>query len=108
MFKWLQQKWKVGPKQFWIIFIVFAITGTATAYLTKAITSILGFNDSTGWLYKFMVRAGMLLFGYWFLLLFFGTLFGQYRFFRQFILRFLKSLGIFRNKDFTSKSNIIK
>ena len=38
MLEKLKKKWKVSGTQLLLIFCVFAITGTATAYISKAIT----------------------------------------------------------------------
>jgi hypothetical protein len=98
MLKKLQQKWKVGPKQLIIILIVFAITGTTTAYISKAITGWVGFNNETFWLYKFFLRAAILIFGYQAILLTVAFLLGQFSFFWQFEKKFLTRIGILKNK----------
>jgi hypothetical protein len=105
MFRRLQQKWNVTGKQFIVIFIVFAITGTTTAFLTKAITSLLGFDDTTSWFWKFLLRLGMLLIGYWVLLLGFGALLGQWKFFSQFVKKLLQRIGIIKKDKTTAKMN---
>ena len=104
MFQRLQQKWKVNGKQLRIIFIIFAITGTTTAYLTKAITTLLGFDENTWWFYKLLLRVGMLLIGYWILLLLFSALFGQLKFFRQFVKGILQKTGVIKKDKVNEKT----
>lgn len=77
MFKRLQEKWGVSTRQFWILFIVFGLTGTTTAMLTRYITGWLGMDESSFWLWKLLLRVGMLLFGYQVILLTYGFLLGQ-------------------------------
>ena len=96
MLKRLQDKWKVGPKQLFIILCVFAITGTSTAFISRAITGWVGFNDDTYWLWKFLLRFSILVFGYQAILLTVAFLFGQFSFFWQFEKKFLSRLGILK------------
>jgi formyltetrahydrofolate-dependent phosphoribosylglycinamide formyltransferase len=103
MFKRLQQKWNVSTKQFWIIFIVFGLTGTTTAYLTKAITGMLGMNDNTWWMWKACLRIGMLLIGYQVILLSFGFLFGQWKFFWKYEKKLLQKIRILKEDKVESQ-----
>lgn len=93
MFKRLQGKWGVSTRQFWILFIVFGLTGTTTAMLTRYITSWLGMDETSFWLWKLLLRVGMLLFGYQVLLLTYGFLLGQWAFFWKYEKRLLVKLG---------------
>ncbi|MEO6071461.1 MAG: phosphoribosylglycinamide formyltransferase [Chitinophagaceae bacterium] len=97
MLQGLQKRWKVNGRQALIILCVFAVTGTATAYLSKVITGWVGFDDTTFWLWKFLLRVGMLLFGYQLLLLFTAFVFGQFSFFWQYEKKILKRLGLMNN-----------
>lgn len=93
MLQRLQKKWGVNGSQFFWILLVFAITGTATAYFTKVITGWAGFDNNTPWLYKALLRLGMLVIGYQLILLTVAALLGQFRFFWAYekkILRWLK------------------
>ena len=95
MFKRLQEKWKVNGWQLFCILCVFAITGTTTAYLSKIITSWLGMNADTLWVWKLLVRLVVLIFGYQFIILIVALLFGQFHFFWNYekkILRWLRKL----------------
>ncbi|MES2328237.1 MAG: phosphoribosylglycinamide formyltransferase [Bacteroidota bacterium] len=106
MFKRLQEKWGVSTRQFWILFLVFGLTGTTTAILTRYITSWLGMDASTFWLWKVLLRIGMLLFGYQFILLGYGALLGQWGFFWKYERRLLSKLGIL--KEVKSQKSKVK
>jgi formyltetrahydrofolate-dependent phosphoribosylglycinamide formyltransferase len=94
MFKRLQEKWGVSTRQFWILFLVFGLTGTTTAALTRYITGWLGMDASTFWAWKVLLRIGMLVFGYQFILLAYGALFGQWAFFWKYERKLLRKLGV--------------
>ncbi|MBX3239671.1 MAG: hypothetical protein KIT80_20475 [Chitinophagaceae bacterium] len=94
MFKKLQQKWNVTGWQLFIILCVFAITGTTTAWLTRLVTGWAGFTDETFWLWKFLLRLGMLLIGYQLILLTVAFIFGQFAFFWKFEKKMLRRMGI--------------
>lgn len=96
MFKRLQEKWGVSTRQFWILFLVFGLTGTTAAALTRYITGWLGMDAATFWGWKVLLRVGMLVFGYQFILLFYGALFGQWAFFWKYERKLLTKLGILR------------
>ena len=96
MFQNLQKKWGVSTRQFWILFLVFALTGTTTAYLTRFITAWLGMGSHTYWVWKLLLRVAILLFGYQFILLAFGAIFGQWAFFWKYERRLLEKLGLLK------------
>ncbi len=96
MFKRLQEKWGVSTRQFWIIFIAFALTGTTTAALTRYITAWLGMDAQTFWVWKVLLRIGMLVLGYQFILLGYGALLGQWAFFWKYEKKLLQKLGILK------------
>ena len=64
MLKGLQKKWGVNNRQFWIIFLAFALTGTTTAMITRYVTTWLGMTAETYWAWKVLLRLAMLLVGY--------------------------------------------
>ena len=98
MFNRLQKKWGVNTHQFWIIFIAFGLTGTTTAILTRYITAWLGMDAAGFWVWKVLLRIGILLFGYQFILLGFGALLGQWDFFWKYEKKLLRKLGILRRE----------
>lgn len=81
MFEKLKAKWKVGGTQLFLILCTFAVTGTLTAYISRSITSWIGFTDDTFWLWKLLVRLTVLIFGYQVIILIVSFFFGQFPFF---------------------------
>lgn len=94
MFTRLRQKWGVSTRQFWILFLVFGLTGTTTAIFTRYVTGWLGMDASTLWLWKLLLRLFMLLFGYQVILLGYGALLGQWAFFWKYEKKLLHKLGL--------------
>ena len=95
-FKKLASKWVVNYKWEMIaIFIVFAITGSVSAKIAAPIIHSIGidYNTTSPWLY-WPVRIFAILPVYQILLVIFGWIFGQFRFFWNFEKRVLKRLGL--------------
>lgn len=91
MFDKLKVKWRVSGVQFWLIMTTFAVTGSTTAWITRKITDWVGVEKySLGW---WVLKLSILLIGYQILILFFGFLFGQFRFFWSYEKKILQKLG---------------
>ena len=94
----LKQRWGINSNwQIAVIFIVFAVTGSTASYIGKPILSFLNitpesFNSIVYWVIRILILFIM----YQFLLVFFGWLFGQYKFFWNFEKKMLKRLGLGR------------
>ena len=102
MIKKLKERWGITSNfQIVIIFIVFGITGSVSAYFSGPLTEIIiGSNSELNWLIKLLIRIIVLTPIYQVLLLFFGYIFFQYKFFFKFVKKFLSFLGfgfLFRN-----------
>tara|TARA_B100001057_G_scaffold255417_1_gene255664 strand:+ start:738 stop:1043 length:306 start_codon:yes stop_codon:yes gene_type:complete len=100
--KTLRERWGIKSNfQILIIFVVFGITGTTSALISGPITEIvIGEESNIHWLLKIIIRVLILTPIYQILLLLFGYIFCQYKFFFQFVKKFLKILGLgflFRN-----------
>lgn len=95
-FKRLENKWVVAYKWEMIrIFLVFAITGSTSAFISKPIMNILGIakenlNVIVYWFLYIIIGLAF----YQILLITFGWIFGQYAFFRDFLKRFAKRVGL--------------
>lgn len=99
MFEKLKSKWKVSGWKFVLILCVFAITGTTTAFLTRQITIWLDLEINSLWYW--VLKAGVLLFGYWILILIVALPFGQFKFFWEYekkIWRRISGAGSSRKK----------
>lgn len=94
MFNKLQQKWKVSSSQLFLILCTFAVTGTTTAFISRSITSWVGFDEQTFWAWKLLLRLSILIFGYQFIILIVAFLFGQFPFFWNYEKKILRRLGI--------------
>lgn len=94
MFTRLQQKWGVSTRQFWILFLIFGLTGTTTAIFTRYITGWLGMDAHTFWGWKLLLRLFMLVLGYQVILLGYGALLGQWAFFWKYEKKLLYKLGV--------------
>lgn len=99
----LKQRWGVTSNfQLVIIFIVFAITGSLSAYLSKPFTNWLGITkeDLGGWYLPIRLIAIFPI--YQVLLVAIGTVFGQFKFFWWFEKKMLRGIGLgflFKEKE---------
>lgn len=93
--KKLKERWGITSNiQLTIIFIVFAITGSASAWLSKPVCSWLGITkDDLGFWFT-PVRLILIFPIYQILLVFIGFIFGQFEFFWAFEKKMLKRLGL--------------
>ena len=100
--KRLKEKWGITSNfQLFIICVVFAITGSFSVLITKPVILFIfgdidGLNPLLSWLLRILILFPI----YQVLLLFFGFIFFQYKFFYQFEKKFLKKIGLkflFRN-----------
>lgn len=93
MFEKLKNKWKVDGKQFFLIMCVFAITGTTTAFISKAITGWVGLSPESPLIWRAGLRAVVLIFGYQVIILMVSIPFGQFRFFWEYEKKILRFFG---------------
>ncbi|MEY3059404.1 MAG: hypothetical protein RL000_756 [Bacteroidota bacterium] len=95
----LQQKWNVSSLQLLLILCTFAVTGTTTAVISRYITGWVGFNESTFWLWKLLLRIFMLVFGYQVILMIVAFFFGQFPFFWNYEKKILRRMGIMKPRQ---------
>lgn len=99
--KKLKERWGITSNfQLVVIFIVFAITGSASVWVAKPFLEWVGLDRSnfpdaawSGWVYWFL-RLILIFPFYQVLLVFFGWLFGQFTFFWSFEKKMLKAMGL--------------
>ena len=96
MFENLQKKWKVSPSQLFLILCTFAVTGTLTAYISRSITSWIGFDENTLLLWKILLRLTVLIFGYQVIILIVAFFFGQFPFFWNYEKKILHRMGLIK------------
>ncbi|MBB4119195.1 hypothetical protein GGR32_001491 [Mesonia hippocampi] len=99
--KKLKERWNISSNfQLTIIFIVFAITGSLSAYLGKPVLAFFNINgelfgDSFLGKTLYLILRLLIIFPiYQVLLVFIGFLFGQFKFFWNFEKKMLKRLGL--------------
>jgi hypothetical protein len=97
MMEKLKKRWGITHNyQLVVIFIVFAITGSSSAYLSKPVLKWLGVAKDTTlvWDWQYTLLYIVLIFPiYQVLLVFFGFISGQFAFFWAFEKRMLKITG---------------
>lgn len=92
----LKQRWGITSGfQFAIILIVFAITGSTAAYLSKPILAWFGIvkGEVSAWVY-YPLYIVLIFPVYQVLLISIGTIFGQFKFFWAFEKKMLKGMGL--------------
>ena len=91
----LKKRWGIRSNlQLTIIFIVFALTGSASAWLSRPFCLWLGITKEDVGFWFTPVRLLMIFPIYQILLVFIGTLFGQFQFFWAFEKKMLRSMKL--------------
>lgn len=100
--KKLKQRWNIKSNfQLVVIFIVFAITGSTAAYLSKPVTEAIGIHkDNLPYLLYLPIRLLLIFPLYQVLLVLIGTLFRQFQFFWWFEKKMLRSMKLGFIADF--------
>lgn len=96
MFNKLKKRWNVDSNLAFItIFIVFAITGYSSLQIAKPFLSLIGITETSvpNWLYR-ILRLLLIFPIYQILLVFVGTLFGQFTFFWEFEKKILNRMKL--------------
>jgi hypothetical protein len=91
-----KERWNIQSNwQSFVIIVVFAITGSSAAYLSKPILSLFGIvkGSVSNWLY-YPLFVLLIFPVYQVLLVSYGFLFGQFTFFWAFEKKMLKSIGL--------------
>jgi formyltetrahydrofolate-dependent phosphoribosylglycinamide formyltransferase len=102
----LKKKWKVSGTQLLLILCVFAITGTTTAYISKAITGWVGLTPQSPLIWRALLRAVILIFGYQVIILIVSIPFGQFSFFFNYEKKILRRLGLLKKIPQTAGDNV--
>jgi hypothetical protein len=93
--KKLKERWGIESNfQLTLIFIVFAITGSASAWLSKPFCYWLGITKADLGFWFTPIRLLLIFPIYQVLLVCIGFLFGQFRFFWAFEKKMLRSMGL--------------
>ena len=94
----LKKRWGIDSNwQVIMILVVFAITGSTASYIGKPILNFLNITtESFGTFGYWSIRIVLLFIMYQFMLVFFGWLFGQHKFFWNFEKKMLSRIGFKR------------
>ncbi|AFL82235.1 hypothetical protein Aeqsu_2785 [Aequorivita sublithincola DSM 14238] len=93
--KKLKERWNIKTNgQLFIILLVFAITGSSAAKLAGPITDFFEIKKEMGWYIYWPFRILIIFPIYQVLLVFFGWVFGEYRFFWNFEKKMLAKMGL--------------
>ncbi|MBT0608937.1 DUF6787 family protein [Aequorivita echinoideorum] len=93
--KKLKQRWNVSSNwQFFVILLVFAVTGSSSAKLAEPLTEAFAIKKEMGWYIYWPFRILVILPIYQILLVFFGWLFGEFNFFWNFEKMMLRRMGL--------------
>jgi hypothetical protein len=100
--KKLKERWNIKSNfQLTIIFIVFAITGSTSAYLSRPVLEHIGINkENIPYALYLPLMLVMIMPIYQILLVFFGFVFGQFEFFWWFEKKMLRSMKLGFIADF--------
>ena len=91
----LKQRWGITSNfQLVIILIVFAITGSASAWLSRPFCEWIGISKEDFGSWFTLIRLIIIFPIYQVLLVAFGALFGQFSFFWNFEKKMLKNMGL--------------
>lgn len=92
--KKLKERWKIESNfQLTIVFIVFAITGSTSAWISKPVCIWLGILKEDFGIWHTPVRLLLIFPLYQILLVLIGFLFGQFQFFWAFEKKMLRKMG---------------
>ncbi len=91
----LKDRWQITSNlQLGIIFLVFAITGSAAAYLSKPVCDLLGITKDHLGVFFLPFRLLIIFPIYQLMLVFNGFIFGQFKFFWDFEKKMLRRLKL--------------
>jgi hypothetical protein len=91
----LKKRWQISSNsQLIVVFIVFAITGSTSAWVTRPLFSWLGIHELSVGFWYFPIKLLLIFIIYQFLLVSIGFLFGQFDFFWNFEKKMLRRMGL--------------
>lgn len=95
MFKRLKEKWEVESNmQLALIFLVFSISGSGALVIRKLVFHLVDYSPEWPFWLTAITYVLTIVPAYQIMLIFFGTLFGQFDFFWKFEKKLLRRFGI--------------
>lgn len=93
----LQSKWELtSVRQVLLVLLVFSLTGSTVVFLRKTLFGWLGFDEATTWWVKTIAYILFVFPAYQLLLLGYGALLGQFRFFWSKEKKLLQRMGLIK------------
>jgi len=93
--KKLKKRWNIQSNgQLFIVFLVFAITGSSAAKLAAPLTEFFEIKKVMGWYIYWPFRILIIFPIYQLLLVFYGWVYGEFRFFWKFEKKMLRGMGL--------------
>ena len=93
----LKQHWGIDSNfQLFIILVVFALTGSSADKLASPVCDLIGVDTNTAWYIYWPIRILLIFPIYQILLVLFGWIFGQFKFFWDFEKKMLSRIGLSR------------
>ena len=93
--KRLKEKWGLTSDwQLFVVFVVFAVTGSTSAKFAGPLVDVLGITKEMGWYIYWPARILIIFPIYQVLLVSFGWLFGEFKFFWNFEKKMLRYTGL--------------
>jgi len=90
----LKKRWKINSNwQVIVILIVFTITGSTSVFIAKPILNFFGITNDLHPIFYWTLRIIIIFTLYQILLISYGWLFGQFKFFSNFVKKFLSRIG---------------
>lgn len=100
----LKDKWGITSEfQFWLIMVIFSLAGSGTVWIRKPIFAYLGVGPETPFFLKFLLWLAVFFPSYQVMLMFWGTILGQFHFVWWFEKKILRRFGFFRNSPVEDK-----
>lgn len=96
MFEKLKKRWNIESNlQIFVILLVFSITGYTSLIIAKPVLEFVGLHQETTnpWIYR-PLRLILIFPFYQILIVAFGWLFGQFKFFWEFEKKMLRRMGL--------------
>lgn len=91
----LMKKWAIKTNfQFWVIMIVFSLAGSSTIHVRKPAFELMNITEATPFPLKFLAWLIVIFPAYQVLLMFWGTVLGQFQFFWWFEKKMLRRMRL--------------
>ena len=96
----LKKKWGINSEmQFWVIMLMFSLAGSSCVFVRKPIFEMLNITSDTNPIVWFCAWLMVIFPAYQVLLMFWGTVLGQFQFAWWFEKKMLRRMGLYRGPE---------